>query len=335
MGRARKVLLAAIGVSLAASAGYLAAARRGLLPTEPRLLAALMASVLVLLLWEGVLTARALGRTSKLAGAGKLALIAGLLAIGSAGFANWLFGLQGFLVLTEGEIVPLFGGRHLQVLEAGPLANLGEMDVLVELGRVKLRPGSGGGFFPEVHLLVARQGEKSRPLELRPDNVAASGSLRFHQGAFGFSPRLVVLQGERTLLDESVPFTTQKDGSEFAFEGEARIESEDLTLKGVVSLETLDESMRGHPTLVVEVSKGGRAIGGGELKIGHFADLSDGYRVGFAGLKKWVEVDLSRRNYRLPVFAGVALALAGALAWGVGAWRQRRASRRSRPALPR
>lgn len=332
MSRTRKLLLAAMGVSFAASAAYLAAVRRGLLPAEPHLLAAFVTAALVLLFVEGLLTARALGRTSKLATGGKLAMIGGLLAIGSAGFANWLFSLQGFLVLTEGDVVPLSGGRHLQVLDAGPLANVGEMNASVELGRVNLRPGPGGAYFPETRLVIARPGEKGRVLELRPDHAAASGSLRFHQGAFGFSPRLVVLRGEQTLLDETVPFTTRKEGSELAFEGEARIESEDLTLNGVVSLESLDERMRGHPTLVVEVSKGVQVIGRGELKVGHFAEIQGGYRVGFAGLKKWVEVDLSRRTYRLPMLAGAAIALLGAATWAAAAWKQRVVSRRSRPA---
>ena len=51
--------------------------------------------------------------------------------------------------------------------------------------------------------------------------------------------------------------------------------------------------------------------------------IEEGYRIGFAGLEKWSEVDVSRRTYGGAVLAGAALALAGAVLWPIAAWRSR------------
>jgi len=93
-------------------------------------------------------------------------------------------------------------------------------------------------------------------------------------------------------------------------------------VQGEISLDDLDERMKGHPRLAVRVAKGGRAIGSGELLPGHFADLEDGYRVGFAGLKRWSEIDVSRRSYRGTAVAGLAVAALGAVLWPLAAWRR-------------
>ena len=78
--------------------------------------------------------------------------------------------------------------------------------------------------------------------------------------------------------------------------------------------------MRGHATLVLAVTREGVAIGRGKLLPGHFANLEQGYRVGFAGLQKWSEVDVSRRTYGSAVLAGTVLALGGAVLWPFAAW---------------
>ena len=59
----------------------------------------------------------------------------------------------------------------------------------------------------------------------------------------------------------------------------------------------------------------GQVLGAGKLRPGEFADLEGGYRVGFAGLKKWAEIDISRRNYPGPILWGAGVAAAGVLVW--------------------
>ncbi len=80
--------------------------------------------------------------------------------------------------------------------------------------------------------------------------------------------------------------------------------------------------MRGHATLRLSVRRDGEMLGQGSLLPGHFADLARGYRIGFVSLKKWTEVDVSRRHYGRAVLAGSALALVGAVAWPLAAWRR-------------
>ena len=111
--------------------------------------------------------------------------------------------------------------------------------------------------------------------------------------------------------------------SGISFVGSFTIDKESLAVDGSVGLGTLDAGMRGHATLVLAVMHEGAAIGRGKLLPGHFADLERGYRVGFAGLEKWSEVDVSRRTYGGAVLAGAALALGGAVLWPIAAWRSR------------
>jgi hypothetical protein len=75
--------------------------------------------------------------------------------------------------------------------------------------------------------------------------------------------------------------------------------------------------MRGHVAVTLEVRKGGALLGTGTLLPGHFADLDQGYRIGFAGMEQWSEIDFSRRNYRGASLAGFVLAALGLL-WTLG-----------------
>jgi hypothetical protein len=159
-------------------------------------------------------------------------------------------------------------------------------------------------------------------LHVAPLESDSSGSLRFFQGAFGFAPRIVILHEETTLFDRVVPFVTERQGaSGISFEGRFTLESERLDVQGVIDLANLDEALRGHAILHLEVSQDGLPLGSGSLRPGHFAEIEKGYRIGFAGLEKWSEVDIMRRNYGQVVVAGAALALAGALLWPVARWR--------------
>ena len=255
---------------------------------------------------------------------GEALLVVGVLVSLLAGMANWTLGLQGFVVLNEGEAVPLHGGSHLQQFDGGPLARMDEMNVVLTLEELELLPAGENLFSPKSRLLVQHDARPPERVSIGTGTTGSAGSLRFHQGAFGFAPRIVILENDETVFDRVVPFTTQRRGpTGISFVGSFTIEKESLALEGSVDLATLDSGMRGHATLVLAVMREGVAIGRGKLLPGHFADLDQGYRIGFAGLQKWSEVDVSRRTYGSAVLAGAALALGGVVLWPVSAWRSR------------
>ena len=61
----------------------------------------------------------------------------------------------------------------------------------------------------------------------------------------------------------------------------------------------------------MSIWKGEELLGRGLLNPGFFAEINQGYRVGFAGLEKWSEIDFSRRNYRDAARWGLVLCLIG------------------------
>ena len=131
-------------------------------------------------------------------------------------------------------------------------------------------------------------------------------------------------KGDETLLDQTVLFGTRREGGQgLVFEGEASTEKEGLRIHGGVSLGSSNPGVPGHPTLLLALHRGDEDLGSGELRLGYFADLKDGYRLGAAGLKKWAEIDVSRRTYPGPILGGAALVALGAVVWGAGAWRGR------------
>lgn len=318
-------------ILLAAAVGDWLALRQRWLSHPPALLAALVAGAgLVLLLRLGLLVGRLVRRRTAEPRAAErrpgpwlaeAVLLAGLLTALGAGSANWLRSLQGFVILTEGETIPLVRGSGLAELVTGPLARLEEMGLSLALEEVELVPVGGDRFFPASHLLVWRRHGEPTPVEVTPGKAGSVGPLRFHQGAFGFAPRIVLLRGGRTLFDRTVPFTTERHGSRgqgpagLSFAGRFTLAEEGLTVEGEVSLDSLDAALRGHATLALAVYRGDTLLGRGSLLPGHFAELDGGYRVGFAGLSRWSEVVVSRRDYGALVLGGGVAALAGALAW--------------------
>ena len=301
------------------------ALRRGWLPFPPGQLAGLVALVLILALAGAGLTAVRLWRRRLRVGTGvsRLMILCGLIVAGAGGLANWLLSLQGVVVLAEGEAVPLSSTAHLQEFEAGPLADIDEMRLTLELEELELVPAGGEGFFPRSLLRVA--GEDGVAASLRADRfqVATFGSVRFHQGAFGFAPRIVVLHQGREILDRVIPFLSRQEGrSGISFEERFTISRERLEIEGAVDLGSLDEGMRGHAALLLTVRREGELLGRGSLLPGHFAEIEDGYRIGFADLHRWSEIDISRRNYGGVVIAGALLLLVGAPLWPLAAWRR-------------
>lgn len=299
--------------------------KRGWLPQHPQSFAAVVAGLVALLLIDVVGTTLRVvtGRERPGLGGGRIVLLTGLITVAGGGLGNWLLGLQGFVILHELEAVPLPGGGHLQQLELGPLARRHELDLVLQLEKLELRP-EDGGFVPASRLRVERPDGTIETFTVRPEASVRCGPLWFHQGAFGFAPRIVILDGQRTAFDQAVPFTTVSHGlGRVSFEGEFTIGREDMRVAGVVDLSSLDEAMRGHATLRLRLERGGESLGEGNLLPGHFAEVGEGWRVGFAGLERWSEIDVSRRSYPHVVLGGAGTAVIGAVWWVVAAWRVR------------
>jgi hypothetical protein len=199
--------------------------------------------------------------------------------------------------------------------------------VVLGLDELDLVPSGPDSFYPASHLRVWQGHGKPSALRVNPRESATAGTLRFHQGAFGFAPRVVILRKEgdkpeETLFDKVVPFLTERSGPDrIFFNGSFTIEDAGLQIEGAIGLDSLDEGMRGHATLDLIVTHGEEFLGRGSLLPGHFAELDDGYRVGFADLKMWSEIVISRRNYGKVVLAGSALALSGAFLLLLALWR--------------
>jgi hypothetical protein len=323
----RRRLAALPWLLLGLAAADWVALKTGWLPHPPEVLAALATLAILSLLARFLLTLRELSaapgnrRRGRLATAAETLLVAGLLAALAAGSLHWARGVQGFVVLYEGEAVPLDHGSHLQELTLGPLARLEDLDLVLGLEELELRPLGGGAFSPRSRLRVEHRGT-ARSLEVGSGSPAAAGPFHFYQGAFGFAPRIVLVSGEETVFDRVVPFTTERRGPNgVTFAGVFTVERESLTVHGEVDLASLDEGLRGHATLHLTVLRDGGLLGRGSLLPGHFADLGGGWRVGFAGLSKWSEVDVARRGGAAVLEGGLAAALAGALLWPLAVWR--------------
>jgi hypothetical protein len=197
------------------------------------------------------------------------------------------------------------------------------MDVALLLEELELVAAGSGNFFPRSHVLVTHSEDVPVMLTLDRNSAGTTGSLRFFQGAFGFAPRIVILKNDEELFDRVVPFTTRiREQAGISFTGTFTVEEEQLHVDGTVDLDSLDEGMRGHATLTLSVARAGRMLGRGRLIPGHFAEIDEGYRIGFAGLEKWSEIDVSRRHYGGAVLAGAIVALAGAVLWPVAGWRR-------------
>lgn len=310
---------------LAAGAADWLGLKTGLLEHPTWVLAGLAAAAMLAMAVRlaAVLLAVSRRRRSRIAGTAEILLLAGILTALAGGFTNWLMALQGFVILHEGEMVPLAGGSHLQAFEGGPWARIEEMSLALGLEEVELVDAGGGLFYPRSHLFLDAESGKRVRLETDVRTAASAGSLRFHQGAFGFAPRIVLLRDGNQVFDRVVPFTTERrSGDAISFAGHFTLAAEALEVRGSVDLRSLDEGLRGHATLELALTREGAPLGQGRLSLGHFADLADGYRVGFAGLKKWSEIDISRRSYGEIVRVGAMMALTGGLLWPLAAWRR-------------
>lgn len=264
------------------------------------------------------------GRSGRARALAEAAAGAGLLVGLTAGLANWALGVQGVIVLMEREPVAIASPGEAVLLELGPLADARERETTVVLARLSLE-SVGDGNFRVVSRLQTRDGRGSEHVaSVASDRSARAGALIFHQGAFGFAPRIVATKQGRTLLDAHVPFrTVRQDSSGLAFVEEFGIAAEGLRLHGAITLEDLNDDMKGHPRLELEVDRNGSPLGVGALRPGEFVDLEGDVRVGFAGLRRWSEIAFSRRNYGHLVIGGAIVWVCGLVTWAVLAWRGR------------
>jgi hypothetical protein len=291
----------------------------------PALLATLFLGALLCLAARlgTVLVAMLYGRRRPGSGLAEILTVGGLLLAIAAGTANWLFSLQGVVVLQERETVRLDASSQLQDFDAGPMARLEEMGYFLRFDELELVPIGTDGFFPSSRLRVWKEGKEPKSIEINPREWAEVGTLRLHQGAFGFAPRIVILHDDLEVFDQVVPFLTRRQtGASLSYDGAFTLDSEDLEVTGMVNLASLDEAMQGHASLELAVVGANGPLGRGSLLPGHFADLENGYRIGFAGLSRWSEIDISRRNYGDLVVGGAIVSGLGALLWPLIRWRR-------------
>jgi hypothetical protein len=323
---------------LAAALAWLAAMKTGRVPVRPGSFALLVGA---LLLTVGAVLALAV-RRSLPAGPGRPFAVAealaaaGLLLVGGGGLANWLLGYQGFVVVLEREPVRLSRAEQLNAFEAGPLGRLHDLDLTIGLARLALTSNGPGQFSARSRLKVLDASGVERAVELAPGAAARIGSLVLRQGAFGFCPRITVTVDGKTVHDGLVFFRTLREGPDgLAFVGELDLAGPKLRLDGVVTLENLDGEMRGHPSLQLTVRRDGGPVRAVGLQPGKATEVVPGVVVSFTGLRRWAEIDFSRRTYALPIWLGLGMLGASALLGTLALVRARRGGSASRgPSAP-
>jgi hypothetical protein len=321
-------LLAALLV--ASWVALLVATKVGWIPSRPSWLAVIAGAAGVALAVVIVGGVRRLIRGPRRGAALAECLVAGgfLVAMGG-GLVNWARGYQGFVAVGEKEPVRLAETARLDAFHAGPLANRKELELTLALARLRLEAAGTGGFTPVSRLKILDKKGEEVGLDVSFAKAATYRTIFFRQGAFGFAPRIVLRKGMRPVpvLDTEVPFRTVREGADgIAFTADFEISAERLLVHAALTLEDLNDDMKGHPRLEVEVERIPDPIGGslgrGKLKPGEFAQLEDGYELGFVGLQRWSEIDFARRPQPLPMFAGIGLAALGLVLWPIAAWRR-------------
>jgi hypothetical protein len=306
------------------AAAYLFAFKRGWIAPRPAVFAMLVCfaaaaalAVVAVAILEG---ARGPRRVPAMAEA---LAASGVVLVATGGLANWALGFQGVVLVMEREPVRLSRAQDLVDFDAGPMASRRELDVSLALARLDLRPAGRDGFRAVSRIRVLDPKGEEIEVPVVTGRPARLGPLFLRQGAFGFAPRVVVMKEGRMLLDTHVPFRTVREGSSgVSFLGEFEIAAEKLALHGAITLDDLNDDMKGHPRLELSVEHDGRLLGAGKLRPGEFTALEEGYRIAFAGLRRWSELDFARRTYPVPMLAGAVLLAAGALLWPIATWRR-------------
>jgi hypothetical protein len=324
VSRPRRALRLATALMLVVAASFLAATHAGRVPVHPGLVATLVGLLgLGLLATLGLSLRGAIRGPGRWSAAGETLLAGGLLGVALAGLANWALAYQGAVLVQEHAPIRLDRVEALTAFEAGPLADRRELAVTVALAHLDLAAAGRGAFRPESKLRLLDAAGHEQGLVISPSRSASVGRLLLHQGAFGFAPRVQVRQDGRLLLDTNVPFRTIREGPDgIAFVEDFEIASEKLLFHAAISLEDLNDDMRGHPKLDLAVERAGAPVGRGSLRPGDAVTLEGGLTLGFSGLQRWSEVLISRRTYTRELLASAVLALLGALLWPVAAWRK-------------
>src|SRR5512140_1613483 len=67
-------------------------------------------------------------------------LLLGAILIFAGGLANWLYSLQGYVILSEIEAIPLGATAHLVAFDGGPLSDVDDMSAFLLLLQLALIP---------------------------------------------------------------------------------------------------------------------------------------------------------------------------------------------------
>ncbi len=321
--RLRLLLRVSVAPLIVGAAIILAALKLGYAASRETLLVGFVVALLAVLavLLVLALHAAAAGRRPVLAGC-EAVTVAGLLGVFGFGLANWGASVQGAVVVMERTPVSLANDENLAGLAMGPFSDPRDRRVTLGLARLRLEGVGTDRFRGVSSLRVLPDGGEERGITVAAGSGTRAGNLVFHQGVFGFAPRVVVTRGGATLLDANVPFRTVRDGDAISFVEDFEIASERLLLHGAVTLEDLTDDMKGHPRLELAIERAGALVGKVSLRPGEFVDLDGGLRVGFAGLQRWSEILFSRPRHGRAVVASAFLAAVGAIGWAVTARRR-------------
>ena len=90
------------------------------------------------------------------------------------------------------------------------------LNLTIAVAHVTLEPVGPGGFRAVTRLKVLDRAGSEEGISVSRSTAAAYRSLVFHQGAFGFAPKLYIVKDGRTLLDTFVPFRTVREGPDGA-----------------------------------------------------------------------------------------------------------------------
>ncbi len=322
MSRFRLLTRAATVILFAAGVACLVAFKFGWVRSRPPVLAVTFGVTALLACACATEAAVRFFLTRRVSAIAEALAAAGLALVTTAGLANWAFSYQGFVLVNEREPVRLTRPGDPMALQTGPLADRRELDMTVALAKLQFLRSGLEHFRAVSRLRVLDAAGEEVGISVERGVAARFRNIVFHQGAFGFSPRVVITNGERLVFDEFVPFRTIREGPQgVAFLCDIEIPAERLLVHAALSLDDLNDEMKGHPRLEMVLQREGKELAGGALKPGSFADLPNGYRVGFAGMRRWSEIDFSRRNYTDAFLAGLALFAAGAVLWPIAAWR--------------
>jgi hypothetical protein len=320
----RRALRLSTGVLLLGTLLYWSAFQRASLAVRPEFFAAVVGALLAVaaanvLFVFADLRARHIGHVRA---AAAIAFLAGALLAGGGGLLAWLSRVEGFLVLHEREAAQLASTSGVAEFEAGPLAPRHELDATVQLERLELRSSGTDGVRSLSRLRIVDAHGKPAEVEVGDGAPIRFGGLVLRQGAFGLAPRIAVTRRDEPVFDDFVPFTARRDGGgEVTFSGAKTVHLQELLVTGSVTIDPR-EGAGPNARLRIRLADASDLIGEATLGEGSFADLGNGYRVRFSGLRHWSEIGVSRRERQEPLLAGALLALVGAALWPIAAWRK-------------